>query len=192
MEERFAHGDPSLFTGTYGVGKFILYVGHIGHERKNVLSLIRALGAIDHPAVLLGPVLKNAYGNECVRQAAKYKQIHVIDGISHDSDLLASAYAACSVFVLPSFFETPGIAALEAALAGAKVVITPHGGAREYFGDSAVYVDPHSVNSIRSGVLSALRADPTYSLREHVRSHFLWGSVAKRTAAVYRSIFAPS
>jgi len=42
--------------------------------------------------------------------------------------MLASAYAACDVFVLPSMFETPGIAALEAGLAGAKIVITKYGG----------------------------------------------------------------
>ena len=38
----------------------------------------------------------------------------------HDDPLLASAYAAARVFALPSWFETPGLAALEAALAGRR------------------------------------------------------------------------
>ena len=48
---------------------------------------------------------------------------------------LASAYAAARVFALPSWFETPGLAALEAGLAGCAVAITPYGSTRDYFGD---------------------------------------------------------
>ena len=59
-------------------------------------------------------------------------------GRDHDDPLLASAYAAARVFALPSWFETPGLAALEAALAGARWSITPFGCTREYFGDHAV------------------------------------------------------
>ena len=72
--------------------------------------------------------------------------------------LLASAYAACDVFVLPSQFETPGIAALEAGLAGAKIVITPVGGTkRSYFGNNAIYVEPTSTENIAEGILAALK-----------------------------------
>jgi glycosyltransferase involved in cell wall biosynthesis len=165
-----------------------LYVGHVGYERKNVLLLIRALATLDRPAVIIGPVLRNAYGNECVREAAKHKNILLIDGFDHGSDLLASAYAACEVFVLPSQFETPGIAAMEAALAGAKVVITPHGGTKEYFGDLVHYVDPQSVDSIREGIVTAFGMRSDQSLRRHILSNFSWRSIAEKTAAVYDSV----
>ena len=46
------------------------------------------------------------------------------------------------MFALPSWFETPGLAALEAALAGCSVVITPFGSTREYFGDLVEYARP--------------------------------------------------
>ena len=39
VERRFEKGDPDLFRKKYGVADFILNVGHIGHPRKNVLSL---------------------------------------------------------------------------------------------------------------------------------------------------------
>lgn len=188
VDERFANGDPSLFKKKYGLDGFILNVGHIGHERKNVLSLIRALAHIDHPSVIIGRIIKSAYGDACVREAAKYRHILLIDGLENDSDLLASAYAACDVFVLPSMFETPGIAALEAGLAGAKVVITPYGGTREYFGEMATYVEPDSVDSIRSGVIRELEFPKTPELREHIRKEFLWQRVAEKTAAVYRQV----
>jgi glycosyltransferase involved in cell wall biosynthesis len=188
VEERFAHGDPSLFRKKFGLERFVLNVGHIGHPRKNVLSLIRALGSIDTPAVIIGRIIKSAYGDACVREASKYKNILLIDGMNNSSDLLASAYAACDAFVLPSQFETPGIAALEAGLAGAKIVITPHGGTKEYFEDLAIYVDPGSIGSIRAGIVQALAAPKDSRLRERIMSRYLWQNVAAATSKVYYDV----
>ncbi len=190
VDERFATADPSLFEKKYGLKGFILNVGHTGHRRKNVLSLIEALGKIDHPSVIIGRIIAGSYGDACVREAAKHKQIHLIDGMPNDSDLLASAYAACDTFVLPSLFETPGIAALEAGLAGAKIVITPHGGTKEYFGTMARYVDPHSVSSIRTEIIAALHSEKSPKLREHIRAEFLWQRVAEKTAEAYKTALA--
>jgi len=188
VDARFANADPSLFEKTYNLRNFILNVGHIGHARKNVLTLIKALAGIDHPAVIIGRIIASPYGDACVREAAKHRHILLIDGLDNSSALLASAYAACDTFVLPSYFETPGIAALEAALAGAKVVITPYGGTGEYFGNHAWYVDPSSASSIRKGIMEALQARKTPALRDHILENFSWKVVAEKTAAVYKEV----
>jgi glycosyltransferase involved in cell wall biosynthesis len=190
VDGRFFHADPSIFRKAYGLDRFILNVGHIGHARKNVLKLIEALGAIDHPAVIIGRIIRGKYGEACLREAAKHKHILLLDGMENSSDLLASAYAACDVFVLPSQFETPGIAALEAGLAGAKVVITKYGGTDEYFGSHATYVEPESVDSIREGIVAALAAPRAEDLRRHIQTNFLWERVAEKTAAAYRETLA--
>jgi glycosyltransferase involved in cell wall biosynthesis len=192
VHERFAGASPELFVKTYGVKDFILNVGHTGHTRKNVLRLIRALGPLNHPAVIIGRIIKSPYGDACVQEAARYKHIRLIDGMENSSAMLASAYAACDVFVLPSLFETPGIAALEAGLAGAKVVITPFGGTREYFQDLVQYVDPQSEESIRKSVMEALSTKKDEQLKRHIETHYLWRHVAEQTAAVYREISAGS
>ncbi len=190
VHERFLDADPKTFEKAYGLKGFILNVGHTGHTRKNVLRLIKALGPLGHPAVIIGRIIKSPYGDACVREAARYKHILLIDGLENNSAMLASAYAACDVFVLPSLFETPGIAALEAGLAGAKVVITPHGGTREYFGDLARYVDPLSEDSIRQGIQEVLSMTKDERLRRHIAGHYLWRHVAEKTAAVYREIMS--
>jgi glycosyltransferase involved in cell wall biosynthesis len=190
VDPRFAGGDPALFRKKYGLEGFILNVGHTGHPRKNVLSLIRALGAIDHPSVIIGRIIKGPYGDACVREAAQHKQILLLDGLENGSEILQSAYAACDVFVLPSLFETPGIAALEAGLAGAKVVITQHGGTKEYFAGLAEYVDPASVESIRSGIRRALGKPRDGRLQQRIQEKYLWQRVAEATAEVYRGIGA--
>jgi glycosyltransferase involved in cell wall biosynthesis len=183
----FAGGNPALFQNRYGVRDYILNVGHIGHPRKNVLALIQALGSIERPSVIVGRIIDGEYGRACVREAGKHPQIRLIDGLPNDSDLLRSAYAGAAVFVLPSFFETPGIAALEAGLAGARLVITPHGGTREYFEDLATYVDPRSVASIRDGILHALTLPKDGRLQERIRK-YLWSEVAAQTLAIYRQV----
>ena len=188
VERRFEFGDPSLFKKKYGVDKFILNVGHIGPARKNVLHLINALKKIDHPAVIIGKVSDTPEGRQCVEEARRSKNIIIIEGLENDSEMLASAYAACDVFALPSLFETPGIAALEAALAGAKIVITPYGGTKEYFGSMAAYSEPTSVESIKRSIVDSLNAPKTSALKEHVKKEFLWSVVAEKTLAVYKSV----
>ena len=188
VSENFLHGDPELFRQKYGVDKFILNVGHVGPDRKNVLGLVKALETIDHPAVIIGRITPGGQADEIMRLAEKNKNLLIIDGIDHDSPLLASAYAACDVFAMPSKFETPGIAALEAALGGAKVVITPHGGTRDYFEDRAIYVDPYSVEDIRQGIEAALNRPADDDLKQHVVDNFLWRRVAELTLEAYRSV----
>jgi glycosyltransferase involved in cell wall biosynthesis len=189
VERRFKHGDPALFRKQYGLDNFILNVGHIGPERKNVLNLIRALKSIDHPSVIIGKITEGDYARRCIAEAKKAKQIHIISGLENDSDMLASAYAACSVFVLPSMFETPGIAALEAGLAGAKIVITPHGGTKDYFGSMAEYVDYRSPESIRNGIVTALQRPASDTLQRHIENEFLWSRVAEKTLSFYQRSF---
>jgi glycosyltransferase involved in cell wall biosynthesis len=114
----------------------------------------------------------------------------VLDELPNDSGLLASAYAACDVFALPSLFETPGIAALEAALTGAKIVITRHGGTEEYFGPHAEYVEPTSVELIHHGILTALNKPRTPELRDRIRSTYLWPHIGRKTLDIYEQILS--
>lgn len=192
VEERFMEAGPELFYREYGLKDFILNVGHIGVPRKNSLSLVRALENIDHPAVIIGRIYPSKDADLCLKEARKNKNLLIVPGLDHDSPLLASAYAASSVFVLPSLYETPGIAALEAGLAGSNVVITPHGGAREYFGDLAVYIDPYSITSIRRGITQALNKPASATLQDHIRNRFLWSHIAEKTASIYNRVLQES
>ena len=103
---------------------------------------------------------------------------------------LASAYAAAEVLVLPAYYETPGLAALEAAMAGAKICITRHGGTTEYFGDMADYLEPSDQASIRNALRSALNRSADNRLRDHVRSHYLWSHAGQRLLTAYERTLA--
>ena len=185
VDGRFAHADPSLFVREFGVDRFILNVGHIGPARKNVLRLIAALETINAPAVIIGRIETTEYGLRCQEEAKRNPRLRILGHLPNDSPLLASAYAAADVFVLPSMFETPGIAALEAGLAGAKIVITKYGGTEQYFGNHAEYVEPTSCEFIHHGITTALNKMKNGELRDHIRQNYLWERVGEKTLDAY-------
>ena len=190
VHERFATADPEPFIREYGLRDFVLNVGHIGTKRKNVLNLIRAMRGIDSPLVVIGKVQQGAYAAQCLREAKENPRVRIIEGLPNDSPMLASAYAASKIFALPSAFETPGIAALEAGLAGAKIVITPYGGTQDYFGQDAVYVEPGSPSAIADGIRSAIAESPSTTLRDRIAREYMWQRVAEKTAEAYRAVHA--
>jgi glycosyltransferase involved in cell wall biosynthesis len=97
VEERFCYADRSMFVQQYGIENFILNVGHIGPERKNVLTLIKVLAEFDRRAVIIGRIENTPSGRQCLEEAKKNSHLLVLDSIPNDSPLLASAYAASDV-----------------------------------------------------------------------------------------------
>ncbi len=185
VDRRFYYASPERFYQEFSLENFVLYVGHIGYGRKNLLPLLRILKRHQMPAVLIGRVLNTSYASKCQEIINSSPNIRLLTEMPNDSPLLISAYAACNTFVLPSFYETPGLAALEAGLAGAKVCITRYGGTQEYFGDHATYLEPKSENSIERAVISCYYKSQTPHLKEHIYSNFLWEAAATRLIEYY-------
>ncbi len=188
VEKRFLEADPKIFINKYGIKDFILNVGHIGVERKNTLTLIKALSKIDHPAVIIGKIYNTSEGLSCIKEAKKNKNLIIIDGLDHNSKMLESAYAASKVFVLPAKYETPGIAGLEAGLAGSKIVITKYGGTKYYFNKFATYINPYSIKNIKNAIEKNLEISKSNELSDHIKNNFLWEKVAEKTASIYEKI----
>ena len=187
VEERFAEASPDVFRGQFGVGDFILYVGRI-EPRKNVRGLIEAAKSIALPLVLIGdaPPGSERYLAGCRETGEGFT--HWYPAVPHDAPFLASAYAAAKVVALPSWFETPGLAALEGAIAGKAVVVTPYGSAREYFGTMVEYARPGRPGEIAKALATAWQDGPHPHLAEAVRSKYLWSEVARRTAEAYAQV----
>jgi glycosyltransferase involved in cell wall biosynthesis len=187
VEERFARAEASAFHALHGPGEFVLYVGRI-EPRKNVLGLIEGVRAAGLPLVVLGDALPGyeAYADHCRRAGRGFTRW--LPRVDHDDPILESAYAAARVLALPSWFETPGLVALEAALAGTAVVVTPHGCTREYFGDRVGYARPDRPSEIARSVADAWSGGPDAGLSAHVGRHYPWSEVARRTAEAYEHV----
>jgi glycosyltransferase involved in cell wall biosynthesis len=189
VARRFADARPELFRSAYGGADFVLYAGRV-EPRKNVLGLIRAVRSLGLPLVVFGtaPAGAEVYAEACRRAGGR--AVEWLGGVDHDDPRLASAYAAARVFALASWFETPGLAALEAALAGAAVVITPFGCTREYFGERVKYARPDRPRALRRAIERAWSAGPDPHLALELAAKYLWSNVARRTAEVYDEIAA--
>jgi len=189
VQERFAKASPNDFEKEFGLKDFVLYVGRI-EERKNVLGMIEAFNSIGNSEklVVIGSAAEKdaAYLETCKRTANE--SVLFLPPMEHEGEMLASAYAACKVFCLPSFYETPGLAALEAGLAGANLVVTQEGCTKEYFGEHALYVNPNSVADILEKIVKGIKMPKSKDLSRHILENFLWEKAAKQTLEAYKKI----
>jgi len=183
--DHFAGASAAPFEQEFGLRRFVLCPGRI-EPRKNQLALIEALRGSGLCLVILGqPAVGFEWYFRRCRQRAD-ENVVFLPALRHDDPLLASAYAAADCVVLCSWFETPGLAALEAALCGTHVVVPSRGSAREYFDTLAEYADPGDLRSIRRSVLRARGRKPDAKLARHVSRHFTWANAAAATLRAYR------
>lgn len=184
----FAGADPGRFIEKYGLKDFVLCVGRV-EPRKNQVRLLQALRNTDMAVVLIGDYSVNpGYYQQCL--AVGHPRAYFLGSLSHDDELLRSAYAAAQVLVMPSLFETPGLVALEAALAGCRIAVTCGGNTKEYFKDFAEYVDPHSCEDIRNGALRAAHspAQRVQEFRELILSECTWEAVGCKIMSIYKEL----
>jgi len=175
----YNNGNPDEFFSKFNVKDFVLCTACV-QVRKNQIRLIRAMRNIDCPLVLIGTQEKK-YAKRCRKEADK--NVFFL-GELRGRDLL-NAYAAAKVHALVSFYETPGLASLEAAIADTPIVISDRGCTREYFGNDAFYCDPNSVDSIRTAISKALKEGLSPSLKDRILTEYNWDMTAKKTIQGY-------
>jgi glycosyltransferase involved in cell wall biosynthesis len=178
---------PDRFQSEFGSKPFVLTVGRI-EPRKNLLGLIQAIRPLGLRLIVIGAATAGQarYESQC-REAGRGFVTWLGRMDPHDP-LLASAFAAARVFALPSWFETPSLAALEAGLTGCAVVITPYGSTRDYFSDLVHYARPHRHDEIKRAVADCWDHGPEPQLAARIAGDYLWPRVARLTSEVYDQI----
>lgn len=154
---------------------------------KNQLNLIRALQGEDINLTLTGQAAANqqAYYKLCQKEADETVRF---TGLISRSDLEKEFYKA-KVHALPSYYETTGLATLEALKMGCQVVITHRGAQAEIYGDKAFYCDPEDIISIRKAVKRALATPGTHV--EWVKENFSWQKAAADILDIYQKLIRP-
>ena len=185
----FAESTPDLFVERFGLKDFVLCVGMF-EVRKNQLSLIRALNGTNVPLVFIGnvPPTHKKYYESCREEARE--NVHFVDFIPHNDPLLASAFAASDTLVLPSWHETTGKVALEAGLAGTKLVITRNAPMEDYIGKFAQYINPADISGMRETIQQSLSKQFPLGLTEYILKNFTWDPIASKRESLYSQILA--
>ena len=130
--------------------KFILNVGTL-EERKNALTLVKAIQNIDTHLVLVGK--ETAYSSqihEFIKQHHLAERVHFLKGLTIQE--LAIVYQCASVFVYPSIFEGFGIPILEALYSKVPVITNKYGVFPEAAGPNSCYIEPFDVSDLHAKI----------------------------------------
>ena len=124
--------------------------------KKNQAALLYALRDVDVEVTIVGGAYDARYLALCRRWATP--RTRFIEHAPHADVVQMMSRAA--VHAHPSWLESPGLASLEAAATGARIVTGDRGCEREYFGPDVDYADPADPAAIRAAVLRALDRGP--------------------------------
>ncbi|MDT4916487.1 MAG: glycogen synthase [Pseudonocardiales bacterium] len=180
-----------------GAGPLIVFAGRLVHE-KGVQTLLRALRPLReaHPGLRL-VVAGTGYHEAALRELTRrLRLVRAVDflGFVAETELPALLGAADAV-VVPSFYEPFGIVALEAACAGAPLVVAETGGLSDLAADGVAVASfpAGDVEALASAVGKVL-VDPAAANRaaaraaQRVRRDYTWQAVAQQTSKLYRQV----
>ncbi len=127
--------------------EYIINVGTI-QERKNALSLVKAIKGTPYHLVLVGG--EKSYAIKVHRYIERNRlknQITFLRGI--DANELAMTYQNATVFCYPSVCEGFGIPIIEAMYSKIPVIVTRGSCFPEAAGPDAIYIEPYDIKEIR-------------------------------------------
>lgn len=150
--------------------------------RKNSFGLVAAAGKAGVRLRIVGQDMRapDAYARRVMALAGPNVVVEGARSRGEALSLLARSRAHAQV----GFVETPGLATLEAAAAGASIVAAGTPVVKEYFPDGISSVDPTSVQSIASALVEAVSNPPCGGLAELVRTLYDWGTVLQPLRSV--------
>ena len=177
------HGvDPAFAPRVSGArsGRFILFVGAI-QARKDPLAAADAAAAVGLPLVVVGPEKEPSLAQELRARGADVRGWV-------EKEELAELYREAAALILPSRFEGFGMPVLEAMASGTPVVLSDDAALAEVAGDAGVYAEEGDFGAALRRALDD-RARWSAAGLERAKG-FSWEESARRTAEVYRGVFA--
>jgi glycosyltransferase involved in cell wall biosynthesis len=157
-----------------GKQPFVLGVGRVWDEAKNLPSLARAGRSLPWPVKIAGPI-GTAIDGEGARNLDAFDGVNLMGALSAAD--LADLYAHAAIFAAPARYDPSGLSVLEAALSGCALVLSDLPSLRELWDDAAVFIPPEEVDG-----LSACLHD----LVRHPELRHEMGVEAQARAAAYR------
>ena len=172
--------------------RFILNVGTI-EERKNLLSVVRALAGTKIPLVVVGKRTK--YYKKIEREIRENKvEIYFLEGLSMPE--LAGVYRLADIFIYPSLFEGFGIPIIEALFSETVVITSNLSCLHEAGGKDSVYINPMDICDIRAKIKFLWDNESERKYRAEKGLEFVQKfsdeEIAKNLIEVYQEVFEKS
>ncbi|AIN74582.1 glycosyltransferase family 4 protein [Flavobacterium psychrophilum] len=192
FKEKYSVEEKNKVTAKYNLpATFILNVGTI-EERKNALTIVKAIKNIDTKLVLIGK--KTAYADKIktyIKENDIEEKVIFLQGLT--SKELAITYQLATVFVYPSVFEGFGIPIIEALFSKTPVITTNSGVFPEAGGPNSIYINPNNAEDLKVEIEKLLLSEP---LRNEISDKgfnfvqkFNDNLIAKEIMQCYESLF---
>jgi len=170
-------------------GGYVLSLGRMVHT-KGLQYLLQAAKEIDANLIIAGAGPERERMQALSQRYGLMAKVEFLGRVSEEKK--KELFSACTVFVMPSLFESYGIAAAEAMSYGKAVVATQVGGLPEVVADCGVLVPPRDPGALARAI-NVLLADR--SMREELgrrarerASLFSWDRVAEMQERVYLEV----
>lgn len=170
--------------------KYILQVGRFD-ENKNQINVIRAMKDTEITVVFIGGPGEGCetYYNDCITASEGSSNIHFFGWVDNDSLLLKSAYAHADTVVVPSYYETFGLSAIEGACRGAKLVLSetiPLSKAPIF--EECTKINPYDISDIKNKIMTTYNEAKNIQFTNQVILNYSWESVIEQHIAIYNKI----
>jgi len=189
IAKSFFEADPNLFIERFQLASsFAVCVGSV-EPRKNQLTVVRAVREIGMHAVLIGAPEHRDYLDQCLELGGS--DVSYLGFFPYGDPILASAYAAAEVSVLPSKSEVLPLSVIESLAAGTPAVVTKFQ-SLDIAAQPGVleYVDPEDTRGIAEAMKRCKGVRwPRRGCADLVAS-YSWNSVAIELSRVYERVLA--
>lgn len=161
--------DKELLKSTYGIPRdYLLYVGSV-IERKNLMTIIRALDLLpDHlqlPLVVVGN--GKEYKREVQQEIARRGLSHLVIWVGNlfNNHHLQQVYHSARMMIYPSVYEGFGLPVVEAMLSGTPVITSKVSSLPEAGGPAAWYLANPLDEGEMAGAISKILVDQDLAAR---------------------------
>lgn len=177
----------------YGLSNYILSQG-TREPRKNLKKLILAFNRYlkKHPKSKVELAISGKYGWGQDISAAQHPQIKIL-GYIPEKDMVA-LHAAALFMAYPSFYEGFGLPLVKSMAVGVPILTSNTSCLPEIAGTGGIIVNPHSINSIATGIEKLLS---TKAYRQKLAANalkqaklFSWSKCASETLELYSKLIA--
>jgi len=187
IDTSFAEADPSIFERTYGAKDFVLQVGSID-PNKNQLTAIKAVRRQPYEYVIIGNTRPGHERYEVKCRSEAGDNVIFTGHLGYNDPLLASAFAAAKVFVLPSFSEVMPQVLYQAMQSSCNIVLSKNIPVYRELKGNLFLFNPKSSKQLRKCISKAMDSPTDESLREFGLNMPTWGQVSDLILNFYREL----
>ncbi len=168
----------------------ILYVGRL-QKSKNVQAIIEAASRIDLKDWVIDIVGDGPYRQELQNLASSYGLSNSVlfhGWIANGSENHIKMLSEASLFISESYFESFGVAVVEAIASGCSVLLSDIEAHRMFVKDSNCFTDPNDIDSLAEKMQQFISGEKAFKANRELIKQYSWDIVTDAYEDFYKRV----